>query len=260
MRSMRFHILLVLLLISAQTAGAQKFPGWAHHDNANATLSVVEIGDVVWVGTTVGLVRFESKTDRATTYTRWNSPLPSNWVQRLSADSLHRLWIGTGAGLTMLDGDKWTRYDTTTEGAFAPGISSISIGGDGTVWAAGGGRLLRLDGPAWHVYSDGDSTVAVTKVTCVVAMSDGSTWVGTDQWGIFRVKGEQWEEKGFNTSPYTITNLTVTPDGTLWAGISIPSGIVMRYNGTAWSRYSYPTPPGLEIPMINALPLLATPT
>lgn len=228
---------LLLVCLSAGSAHAQKFPGWRLLANGNNTLAVAELNDVVWIGTAgSGLVRFDKQTHQMTTYTRLNSLLPDNWVQALAVDSSQRLWIGTRRGLTMIDGDTWSVYDTIGNGYPAPGIGSIAVGRGSDIWAAGGGLstagLLRFDGANWHVYSPEDSTFAVNKVTCVATTTDGGVWVGTDQYGIYYFDGVHWEEKGFNTYPELITTLDVASNGDVCAGMW--HGNIMRYDGDDW--------------------------
>src|SRR4051812_21147321 len=66
--------------------------------DATAATSVLGVGDVLWVGTARGLLRWDMAKGTSTRLTAQQG-LPGNRVHALAADSAGALWVATAGGI-----------------------------------------------------------------------------------------------------------------------------------------------------------------
>lgn len=84
----------------------------------------------IWAGTfRDGLFMFDGTTWRV--YNRSNAPLTGLAVKSLACDSQGRIWIGTDWGVSILDGQTWTRYTEATSGLVSNRVTAIAVRGAG---------------------------------------------------------------------------------------------------------------------------------
>ncbi len=151
---------------------------------ANEVRAVVADGDIVWIGTTRGLARWDGRSLQTWTNTQG---LPSNFVIALHLDHRRRLWVGTGHGAAIFDGTAFKALDLA---AFEDAEYAFSFAADtarGKVWVASDRGLLRFD-------SDGRATGAVglaqglpfEKVFGLLFDPEGQAWASGNR-GILRM-------------------------------------------------------------------------
>jgi sugar lactone lactonase YvrE len=72
----------------------------------NYTTSITEDKKgIIWIGSFIGMVAYDSQKDKFTQYTRQNG-LASNKTSNLMVDDRNRLWIGSTSGLLLLDSSR----------------------------------------------------------------------------------------------------------------------------------------------------------
>lgn len=118
---------------------------------ANEVRAVLADGDALWLGTTGGLVRW----DRGATQ-HWTEAqgLPTNFVIALHRDARGRVWVGTGLGAVVVEGDVLRPLDL---GAYEDAEYAFGFLEDPArqaMWIASDRGLLRFD-------ADGRPTGAV---------------------------------------------------------------------------------------------------
>ncbi len=109
---------------------------------ANEVRALAVEGDRLWLGTTRGLVRWAGGAVRL-----WDETagLPTNFVVALHRGEEGRLWVGTGLGAAILEGDTLRELDL---GAFEQAEYAFGFLHDATrdhVWVASDRGLLRFD-------------------------------------------------------------------------------------------------------------------
>ena len=68
--------------------------------------------DTLWIGTKVGLFKYNIQNGAKQLYDKTNSPLPNNLVNGIKIDIDQSLWIGTyGGGLAHLKDNQWTIFN-----------------------------------------------------------------------------------------------------------------------------------------------------
>lgn len=107
---------------------------------------VVDKDDNVWIGTSVGLFKFDGI--NFTKYNSTNSSMPEDFVSCIAVDRNNRIWFSSSrfkqGGLVQFDGTNFTVY--TPENSNLPGnmILSIDVDGDNNVWVALGDAVAQI--------------------------------------------------------------------------------------------------------------------
>jgi ligand-binding sensor domain-containing protein len=118
-------------------------PEWINYTNGDNITDIAIEGDIVWVGTTGGLVRIDKATDITIFYNKANSDLPSNDITCIAIDENGNKWIGTsGAGLAKFDNTDWTIYNGANTGwpdniTHYNNIFCIASDHNGKIWVIG---------------------------------------------------------------------------------------------------------------------------
>ena len=205
-------------VVVSEDAGGQ--PTTSYADGGVSALAADASGNV-WVGTPVGLSRFDGW--QWTTFTKEDG-LADDRIYSLAVDGQGQVWAGSSQGLTRFDGQRWTRFEGI-------GGRDIAIAPNGDVWSSGGIDILlvRFDGQAWWTYDHADIGI------------DNSEWTyDHDDLGI-----EHWEYEYFY-----IAEIVVDRSGTLWAIVNFFKGTagvrrsiektvsrLLTFNGTQWMSY-----------------------
>ena len=244
----RFLVLLLLACAAGLAAGpaaAQRDPlaeprlapvGDARsiNDGVVTALAQDETG-LIWVGTTVGLVRHDGYQLR---------PVPvggpqagargASFVRSLLAAPGGVLWVGLeGEGLARLDiaAQRWTwfRPDPATPGALANGtVRALALDRDGVLWVGttgGGLHSLAPGANRFEHHRRGDGGLPDDRVQSLWVDRRGDLWAGTWNGLARRTRGSA----GFtpvlsdagaapSLAGRTVAMLGEAPDGRLWVG------------------------------------------
>jgi len=205
-------------------------------DGVVSTLVVDRTG-FLWIGTAVGLVRFDGHE-----FTPFHPPAsddypPTHFVRSLLAGRDGHLWIGTDSdGLARYDPqrDHWTLYRPGTAGMLKGTVRALAEDLDGQIWAGTvGGGLQRLDAAGQQFTRFGKAQgLPDERVQSLLVARDGTLWVGS--WsGLVRLRrGAQRFEpapEGLQLEGRVITLLHEDAQGRLWVGTQ--SGELLRSGG-----------------------------
>ena len=217
-------------LLLRSSAGERHFTG---RDGLPSELvtAIVEDGDAVWIGTSLGLARVEG--DRITIPPAARE-FAGLWIRCLLRDRDGSLWIGTrGNGAYRLRGDRVEEFGAE-QGLPNDLVRQIYEDRDGALWLATAGGLARLtDGPVttwttaqglpgrfiWAVHEDPSSTLWVgtsgagvarlmrdgsvapppfsdpsllgVEVRAFLTDREGTLWIGTGGNGVAAVRGQR---------------------------------------------------------------------
>jgi ligand-binding sensor domain-containing protein len=190
----------------------------------------VEDGRAVWVGTDVGLSRYDGSEWRLFTPV---DGLAGKKVRALSSDGAGGLWIGTFSGLSHLDDASWQTF-TSTDGLTDDWVTALALDGERGLWigtlrgfvhsdgqkfdlqiseldgqplgsvrailpTAAGGAYLAVGNEVIYVPQEGATqrygTAARLRGGRVQALADageGEFWTGTER-GLYRFTGKTFE-------------------------------------------------------------------
>ncbi len=199
----------------------------------------------LWIGTRVGLVRFDG-----VRFVPWTPPdgthLRSSSVASLLGARDGSLWIGTDGGLSHWDKQHLTNYLIKPER-----ISSIIEDRNGTVWFTRGrgsdadGGLCQIIGTGMRCYGKADGLPGSNAALALVEDTLGNLWIGSDtavvRWKPGGSSAHTWGLKSVEGMD-GVTGLAANPDGSVWAGIALAGrglGLQQLVQG-AWKPFVTP--------------------
>ncbi len=220
--------------------------------NGSPTVITQTTDGYLWIGTNLGLVRFDG-----VRFTSWNPPtghrLLDSRILALLGTHDGSLWIGTGYSIS-----RWKDGELTNYPELSGRIESMVEGDDGAVWLARTqptdktGPLCRIKDEQFRCYtaSDGipfDLAIQLSKG------SSGELWVGGYS-ELCRWKPGSCTSYFANASRHPETfaklrGLATGLDGSVWADIDRSSKVLQleRFENGSWSSRSFP-----EIPADNS--------
>jgi signal transduction histidine kinase/ligand-binding sensor domain-containing protein len=155
----------------------------------------------------------------------------------LAEDVGGRLWVGSMAGLYLIDREGGVERSLSGEGGLFDGdplpyVNAIVLDDDGRVWIGAGGKGLFLldpgDGLSAHYRSDprDPSSLSDDHVTSLCLDSRDGLWVGTRSGGLNRLDKDSGRFERFLPDPddphslghHTVTSIIEDRQGTIWAG------------------------------------------
>jgi len=148
----------------------------------------------VWLGTEVGLVRFDG--NGFAVFDRNSAPaLPGGDIRCLLETRDGALWVGTGEGLAGWKDGAVTPF-TTRDGLPGDAIHALAETATGVLWAWTDLGLARLDGRRFAAATVADGLPA-GAITSVAADGEGDLWVATTQGAaVWRNGGWEAERPG----------------------------------------------------------------
>jgi len=167
----------------------------------------------LWAGA-IGEGIFRIRGDRVTRL-QAPSPLVSNTVLSIFADSDRNLWIGTQAGMMRLSRTpvRVLALPTAADSDFG----TVTLDSDGSLWAASNQLVHLLGGRSVPFKLPG---LEGARVRNVLRSRDGTLWIGTDGSGVFHLSPKG--TKHFTTHEGLVNNFVrvflESRDGTLWIG------------------------------------------
>ena len=167
----------------------------------------------LWAGA-IGAGIFRIRGNRVTRL-KAPSPLISNTVLSIFADSDRDLWLGTQAGMMRLSRTP-VRVLALSEAADSD-FGTVTLDTDGSLWAASNQLVHVQDG---HAAPFRFPEMGEVRVRNVLRSRDGSLWVGTDGGGVYHHSAQGTTH--FTTHEGLVNNFVrvflESKDGSLWIG------------------------------------------
>jgi len=145
----------------------------------NTVTAVIQTRDgFVWLGTEVGLVRFDGNSFQL--FDRSAFPaLPDNDICCLLEATDGAMWIGTSGGLGRLLNGRIRAY-STRDGLPGNGIRGLALASDGQLWVNTDEGIVRLSGDK---FLSPDNSAGQNEVLAATASGSSGFWVETSQVG-----------------------------------------------------------------------------
>ncbi|MBK9049766.1 MAG: hypothetical protein IPL78_02240 [Chloroflexi bacterium] len=227
--------------------GAQRFPayapadGWEDLEDDLGFVSVntfYSLPDSMWVGHSSGASRYLYASSSWQTYDYADNPgegIYSSSVTAITQDGQGRMWFGTSAGVTVMDGDAFTYYDLLSEEEIADNQSApyvYDILWDGTnVWVATSRALFRFDASDALTRFDETNTGLDAFFFTAYALTltpPGELLVSVDD-QLVLVSGDTFEV--IYEAPGGIRSLAIAEDG-LWIATDFDGAVFVDLDGT----------------------------
>jgi ligand-binding sensor domain-containing protein len=197
---------------------------WTIHSGAPSGINALAqtTDGYLWLGTTLGLYRFDGVTFELYHPPRGQTLLHAS-IQSLYATREGGLWIGYTLGeATLLENGNVHNYLYKAEKPPKGTVISFLQVEDGTIWAAAASGLGHFSGGNWQRI-EGDMHFDSKEASYLFQDREGTLWVTTTNNVYFLAKGaKEFVKTGFKTLEFA--HCVQTPDGTIW--IEDPLGVV----------------------------------
>lgn len=154
-------------------------------------------GKDLWMGTSMGVIRYNTATKEDYQIFDNRNALLSNGIFAIVMDAQGRPWVGTyGGGLSRFDGKRWVNINTP-HGLNDSFVYDLAFTGD-TLWIATWSGVNRVRGDPFSRKSWEAFTVENTQgglidnwVYAIEVGTDGRVWFGTES-GVSMYDGSAW--------------------------------------------------------------------
>jgi len=147
-----------------------------------------------------------------------------NSLKAIAFDTRGRAWVAHYRGISVLEGERWTRHDAQDLGLgeYASNVKDIAVDGQDRVWVATGAGVSVFDGTHWKPLDEG-SGLASKYTEAIAAGPDGRIWVGHSD-GVSVFDDSRWVNYGTGTKADVevkglsqVKAVAVDDDGSVWA-------------------------------------------
>src|SRR5262249_14013793 len=189
---------------------------WVRRDGAPSDITALaQTKDgYLWIGSRLGLFRFDGIQFSSYPFTSADPKLPSSDISALAADPDGGLWIGYRmGGISYLRGSKKLDYDKRT-GLVSQSTEQLFCREDGSVWATADGRLMHLADSKWENYS-AKHGLSSDGLYSLFFDRDGNLWTAEKD-HIYELKKGEDKFVLVSVPNHSVNQFGQTPDGTIW--------------------------------------------
>ena len=113
-------------------------------------------------------------------YNRFNSPLPTGFINAVTIDENGNKWLTlTEGGIVKFDGVNWTIYNTQNSGLPSNDNFEIVNEGGGVVWVVGPKGVAKFDGTSWVTFNESNSLLSNNYLRTAAVDLTGNKWFGS---------------------------------------------------------------------------------
>lgn len=238
-------ILALFITIAYAAPIAASNGDWLKLTNGNHVTDIAADGDVLWVATKGGLVKWDRVLNEKTFYNTLNSGLPSDKVEAIAVNGDGSIWIGTyDQGIVLYDGSDWTAYNSDNSDIPQGSIYDIELDENGDLWFGVSLELVKFDGQDFSTFTIPAyafaNTITVRSSTDIEFAWDVDHSSGVDQ--LFRFDGSTITADN-SLGRSGIYRLYKDSQGRTWACYN---GGIARRNGSSWVYYDSTSIPHLK--------------
>ena len=251
---------------NVETGGAIDLPPYADSFKEARIASLHQHGEHdLYVGTATGVFKVSLIVPYSITKYDLISGLeperkPSFYVSSVLKDSQGRLWAGSESGLFLIDESDHSWKRKTLEGS----VNKLFEDSEGNIWFTSYRGIKRIlpgngiDNIIVYLKGDTEDVDAITSNHSInVAEYEKKLYFGTvNGMFIYDLTTEQFMDFNKNAIQSVVNNLTITPEGILWAGSA--NGI-LRYDLNTDNSKLYVERDGIQLSSIRSDACLSGP-
>lgn len=201
-------LIVILIFINSTTSIAQDKP-WEYvycqtiHENS------------LWVGTKVGITKFDLSTGNYKIYDKSNSNLPCDLVYEIFIDKNNIKWIATyGGGLAKLDKESIEVFNSSNSNLPSNNIFAIASDNQSELWLGSDKGLIKFNSSNIFTFNQDNSPLPSNLIFDITIENDSTIWIATLS-GLVKIYNNIW-------TVYTRNNSGL-PHDTIF-GVKIISG------------------------------------
>jgi ligand-binding sensor domain-containing protein len=192
-------------------------PEWTLYTSAERVNCQLIQDSLNWVGTDIGLVRYNLETSNYILLDSNNSGLSGNYIWSLSEQSDGTIWIGTKSGVSIFDGEGWNTYTIANSNLPHNWVPAIDFALDGTIWIGTGMGLVSIIDSVWTVYTAANSGLTNNYIRGLSIDENNVVWIATWGGGLVTFDGSNWTNvTGIPSN--CITEVDIDNEGRKWVG------------------------------------------
>jgi signal transduction histidine kinase/ligand-binding sensor domain-containing protein len=228
---LKILVTMAMLLMNATSRGqAKKGPvfkpelrpaiahmSWTQRDGAPAHIAALaETTDgYLWIGSPLGLYRFDGVQFAGYPLTPLDAPLPSSDVESLAGDQHGGLWIGFRlGGISYLSHDGTVTNYNRRNGRGPGEVQKLLCRSDGSVWALGDGRLIVLQNGEWQNFGINHGLPQDELYTFYFDRA-GELWTAARE-KVFVLRKAATTFVTYEMKSFAVVDFAETTDGQLW--------------------------------------------
>lgn len=191
---------------------------WTGRDGAPGNIAALAqtTDGYLWLGTPLGLYRFDGLQFVSYPMTPMEAKLPALDIDALTADGDGGLWIGfrLSGGISHLTRDGvLTTYDTRN-GRGPKAVLKIVVRGDRSVWAIADNKLVVLRGDHWEDYGKAHG-LPDEPLWSLFFDSRGNVWTSA-RGKLFVLHPGHGMFELYPTTTFIVVDMAEMPDGQIW--------------------------------------------
>jgi len=190
---------------------------------------VFDENNVIWSGTIHGLFRIDGTESKR----YFTSPLTDFHPEFVVVDHDNVKWFSCRYGLKKFDGETWTSYYGPDDFIWND-VRSMAVDNDNVLWIGGRGSTITFDGSRFDYVEELNGM----RFTCIAVDHDNAKWLGNRSGG----KVCRYEDGNIEIFDQYANTIAVDRYNVKWSGIT---STVSRFDGMAWTRYSFKYDPPL---------------
>ncbi len=228
-----------IFIFDGKTLQVAKMPADCYAVKAEITTMAADSKDVIWMGTSVGLVKFE-----ANTYT--NIPMEATKlmvITDIAITATDKVYVSgmvpgdkemAGGGVSFYNGVGWNNYTKATSDIPDNLMSNLMLDNNGHLWAIPGKHdvgVAKFDGKNWKQFTNGNG-LPTNVINALATNASGKVWLGSPK-GVIEFDGSAFSMKPFsngfsnnfsdfvskqNNASIDVSALAVEGNGTIWVG------------------------------------------
>lgn len=199
-------------------------------------------GNIIWIGTNDGLIRYSMEKDQYKLYTSRNSGLSHNTVRAIYEDDDGNLWVGTYNKLNKLPNKQERFIQFDLKGNYKPVLRNHLIldiqpdpaSGGEMLWVGTETGLYKINARSgyFHHFAEKETGFSNEVIKCVYTDTDDNLWLGTDfGLNIFNAEKNSVEQAFHNPQlGYSLAN------NVIWQIFRDRSGLIWLVTSNGLSR------------------------
>lgn len=219
--------------------------------------AMYDAGELMWLGTQSGLVKFDKSTGSSTTYNGVTPNVPTLGtmpeliysINRIFAFSEEQLLLGTehqGYVLFHLEEETWEHFTADNSGLPYNGISSIYKDEADSFWFLGWNTISKFDGTGWSYIDVPEALLMQTDdqpgffdlFTDLVVNSDTDIWLSS-RYGAYHFDGTDWTDYTGDINRQWVWFNTIYEDteGHIWIS-DVEESLTLQFDGSTWIEHN----------------------